>query len=286
VCEDLCNANLMHSKPNLHVANLSCWTIWNKHATGQKFGQPRYFFFDQIKIHHRGRPGSFGLSRLWIFARLIVSSYPNNWKYAARKIFLDWIVSDCIYHRRKQRMQRLCRSSWSPIPPLPRTARVAPLNKTLPQWGGYVCFRSGCCMCVWSNLCACLCSLRLALVGRSCLLSQKHGKEADFFTVYFHWMFLKFCLRSTIFFFPRKEAIYFGFICVIHCLELGAANDAKGLASVPALTSMGWLLAWIPTYIMSLYDYVTFNKKIRIRWRSVVAIYVHLGSIIRIHVHV
>ena len=127
VCEDLCNENLMHSKQNLHVANLSCRTIWNKHATGQKFGQPRSFF-----LIHRGRPGSFGLSRLWIFARLIVSSYHNNWKCAARKIFVDWIVSDCIYHRRKQRIQRLCRSSWSRIPPLPRTARVAPLNKTLP----------------------------------------------------------------------------------------------------------------------------------------------------------
>ena len=76
--------------------------------------------------------------------------------------------------------------------------------------------------------------------GRTFLfIITKTWKEADFITVYVHWMFLKFCLRSTIFFFPRKEAIYFGFICVIHCLELGAANDAKGLASVPALTSMG-----------------------------------------------
>ena len=102
-----------------------------------------------------------------------------------------------------------------------------------------MCFHIGCCMCAWSNLCACLCSLRLALVGRSWLLSQKHGKEADFITVYLHCMFLKFCLRSTIFFSPRKEAIHLGFICVIYCLELGASNDAKGLASVPALTSMG-----------------------------------------------
>jgi len=101
-------------------------------------------------------------------------------------------------------------------------------------------------MWAWSNLCACLCSLRLALVGRSCLLSQKYGKEADFITLHFHWMLLKFCPRSTIFFSPRKEAIYFGFICVIYCLELGASNDAKALASVPALTSMGWLLACNP----------------------------------------
>jgi len=100
----------------------------------------------------------------------------------------------------------------------------------LPYWLLHVCVVKFVCVLVFSQV----------GTGRTFLvIITKNGKEADFITVYLHWMFLKFCLRSTIFFSPRKEAIHLGFICVIYCLELGASNDAKGLASVPALTSMG-----------------------------------------------